>query len=107
MVSPIKKFDIEQMIDQENKPIPGLYVITLSKKLSRIGPDVFNSFMDSVGGVDALEPVGMYTVRIRIAKTFDSTAVLEELSQGLDRLHSDLTLPTQPGKVLHFPGAKV
>ncbi len=106
MANPIKKYNIEQMIDQDNKPVEGLYVVTLSKKLSRIGPDVFNSYIDSLGGIDAIEPIGMYTVRLRVAKTFDASEVIAELGQGLETLQSDLTLPSPAGKTIKFPGNK-
>jgi hypothetical protein len=76
-----------------------LLIVTLSKRLDKTqygDPQAFVSALMAVEGVDALQPVGRYSVQMVLANTFDFDSVIEDIKAVIERAVSAVLLPLRP-----------
>ena len=73
-----------------------LLIATLSKPLNKTqfgDPQAFVSALMAIEGVDAIQPIGRYTVQMVLANTFDFDSVIEDIKGVLERAVSAVLLP--------------
>jgi hypothetical protein len=81
---------------KDGQPDKQLGIITLGRRLSQTNlgdpQSLIRQFM-AIDGIDAIQPIGLYTVQIIIANTFDYEAVLAEVHALLERAVSAIIIP--------------
>lgn len=80
----------------------GTRVGEIGEKPSQPGqPSPFLIQLMTTDGIDALEPIGVYTVSARIGKCFDPVEVKAAITEVIERALSPLSLPPSgSGKIL-------
>jgi hypothetical protein len=76
---------------KDGTPDKQLSIITLSKRLGQTNLGDHNAFLRtfmSIEGIDAINPIGVYSIQVIIANTFDYETVLAEIRAVLERATS-------------------
>ena len=92
--TPVQDFIFESVKDSTH-----VFALTVKKPFPKFkgGVEAFQQFLvNEVGGINNLEMVGMYTIVINVAKTFDPQQIQDIIAENLSQFQSDLDLPS-PG----------
>mgnify|MGYP003977342683 CR=1 FL=1 len=92
---PKEKFVFTHPKDEDGNDILFRFMLTLDRKISSLGKTLPDS-IGTIDGIDAVVPqVGMYTMEIAIARTFDPAEVIEEIKRRLKDVLSDIIRPNK------------
>jgi hypothetical protein len=78
-----------------------LVVITLAKPLDKTSygdPRAYLKALSDVDGVDAIQPLGRYTVQLVLANTFDFNSVVADLQAVVEKAVSAIIVPLANAK---------
>jgi len=87
---------VHPQVGKDGKVDKQLAIITLGKRLGQTNLGDAKNFMNqciSIDGVDAIQALGLYTIQIVIANTFDYETVLTEVRALLERAISAIIIP--------------
>lgn len=88
MVKYSKKYHFE-FAQKDGQDYKYRFILFAGKKMSEINID---SIISGISGIDLLQQVGIYSVEIVVAKTFDPDQVIEAISKRLEVAISDIVL---------------
>jgi hypothetical protein len=92
-IQPVEKYVLTFAKDSEGQDILYSFILTLSKPLSKVEKQL-NEHVISLPGVDSFSAFGIYSIEIRIARTFDPEQVIKTIKENLDsRVLSDIIRP--------------
>lgn len=79
--------------DEKGEDIKYRFMLSISKSLSDNQGAVIKA-IQAFEGIDAVQPIGRYTMDVVIGRAFDPDEVFSELRNLLDSLLSDIIRPT-------------
>lgn len=92
-IQPVEKYVLTFAKDNEGQDILYSFILTLSKPLTKVEKQL-NESVISLPGIDGFSPFGIYSMEIRIARTFDPEQVIKTIKENLDsRVLSDIIRP--------------
>jgi len=70
--------------DENGEDILYRFMLTIDRKFDKTTLPKFEEIISKLPGIDKIEPYGMYSIEIMLARTYDPVEIIEELKESLE-----------------------